>query len=107
MPEHRMRSLASVLGKILGGTEGFTTHLAAVVLSIVTLMMTWEIITRYIMDKPLFLAEQFIMLMMGGIVFLVLGVVGRRDEHIRIGFFISKLLFFNAGIKILVLQSYL
>jgi len=100
-----MRLLGKVIGKFVTGTETVSVNLTAGVLACVTLLMTYEIIGRFVINKPFFLAELFIMMMMAAIVFLTWGSVTRRDEHIRIGFFISKLMGDRAKPFMYVLES--
>ncbi|MFC1993676.1 TRAP transporter small permease [Chloroflexota bacterium] len=87
-----MGFLGKVTGKFLDILQSFTVNLSVVILVFMTLMMTVEIVSRYIIKSPVYMAEHFVMIMMGWIVFLLIGSVARRDEHIRIGFFVTKVL---------------
>ncbi|MFC1994237.1 TRAP transporter small permease [Chloroflexota bacterium] len=93
MGEYRMGSLlGKIIGKFFSGVDALSVNMSAAILSVVTVLMTYEIVARFVIDKPFFLTELFVMMMMAAIVFLTMGTVTKRDEHIRIGFFVSKLL---------------
>ncbi|MFC1963049.1 TRAP transporter small permease [Chloroflexota bacterium] len=100
-----MSFLGKIASKFFDILQSFTGNLGVVLLILITLMMTVEIVSRYIIQAPVYMAEQFVMIMMGWIVFLLLGSVARRDEHIRIGFFVTRVLGHRARTFIFALES--
>ncbi|MFC2059045.1 TRAP transporter small permease [Chloroflexota bacterium] len=100
-----MSILGKIVGKFLDKLQSFTGNFGVALLGFITLMMTVEVVSRYIIRTPVYMAEAFVTIMMGWIVFILLGSVARRDEHIRIGFFISKALGSRAKPFIFALES--
>ncbi|MFC1963020.1 TRAP transporter small permease [Chloroflexota bacterium] len=100
-----MSFLGKIVGKFLDILHSFVGNFGVVLLFFIALMMAVEIVSRYILKAPVYMAEQFVMIMMGWIVFLLIGSVAKRDEHIRIGFFVTKVLGSKAKPFIFALES--
>ncbi|MFC2058316.1 TRAP transporter small permease [Chloroflexota bacterium] len=97
--------IGRILGRLFSATDALAVNMSAALLSVITVMMTYEIFARHLIDRPFFLAELFIMMMLAAIVFLTIGTVTKRDEHIRIGFFVSKVLGDRSKTVMFVLEN--
>ncbi|MFC2058615.1 TRAP transporter small permease [Chloroflexota bacterium] len=100
-----MRFLAKALAKFLDILEEFNLSISSSFLFIILGFMVYEIITRYIIKSTLVFSEQIMMTMLGWSVFLLIGEIARKDDHIRIGFFIDRLLGKKAPLFVYALES--
>ncbi|MFC2058546.1 TRAP transporter small permease, partial [Chloroflexota bacterium] len=87
-----MRLLGKILVRSIDVMQAFTTNMGGLLLVFIVGLMTTAVLFRYVVQNPVYLAEGFLQLMMGWMVFLLMASVSRRDEHIRIGFFVNKVL---------------
>jgi len=87
-----MRLLGKILVKSIDIMQAFTINMGGLLLVFIVGLMTTAVLFRYVVQNPVYLAEGFLQLMMGWMVFLLMASVSRRDEHIRIGFFVNKVL---------------
>lgn len=81
-----------VIDKLLGFLQRATTAMAASFLILITVMMVIEVVGRYFAGYTLGFAGVLINIMTGWGVYLLVGSVARRDQHVRIGFFIERVL---------------
>ncbi|MFC1999765.1 TRAP transporter small permease [Chloroflexota bacterium] len=81
-----------IIGKLLDFLQRFTTTMAAGFLILITAMMMIEVVGRYFASYTLGFSNTLIILMTAWGVYLLVGSVARRDQHVRIGFFIEKVL---------------
>ena len=83
-----MRRLLSFTCDLL---ERVTTGIGAAFLIGMAGVMFFATVLRYLFDFPLPWSEEVLRYMMAWSILLLIGVVARRDEHIRFNFFAEKL----------------
>ncbi|MFC1926134.1 TRAP transporter small permease [Chloroflexota bacterium] len=96
--------IVKALSKYMDTMHKATTALSVVFLFFTVIIMTYAVVARYL-TSALFYGEPFVVIMLVWTVFLLIGSVARRDEHIRIGFFVNKLLGKRASPFIYGLES--
>jgi len=81
-----------MIGKLLDFFQRATTAMAASFLILITVMMVIDVVGRYFAGFTLGFSSPLINIMTGWGVYLLVGSVARRDQHVRIGFFIERVL---------------
>lgn len=78
--------------RLLGWLQGATSAMGAVFLMLIATLMFIDVIGRYFGGFALGFSPTLITLMLGWGVYLLVGSVARRDEHVRISFVIERVL---------------
>lgn len=81
-----------MIGKFLDFVQRGTTIVTASFLLLITVMMVFEVVGRYFAGFTLGFSSTLITIMTGWGVYLLIGSVARRDQHVKIGFFIEWVL---------------
>jgi C4-dicarboxylate transporter DctQ subunit len=78
--------------RLLGLLEGATSAMGGAFLILIATLMFIDVIGRYFAGFALGFSATLTTLMMGWGVYLLVGSVARRDEHVRISFVIERVL---------------
>ena len=84
--------MSLAIKKFLDFCQRGTSAMGASFLILITVLMIIEVVGRYFASFTLGFSSTLINIMTGWGVYLLVGSVARRDQHVRIGFFIEKVL---------------
>lgn len=78
-----MKALRKIVDRI-------TEFLACVILAIMTILVTWQVITRYFLKAPSTVTEALAKYLFVWLVFVTAAYVIGKHEHMSLGFFVGK-----------------
>ena len=79
------------MGKLRKGIDTFTEFLACGILAVMTVLVTWQVITRFIFHEPSTVTEALAKYLFLWLVLITAAYVVGKREHMRLEFFVGRL----------------
>jgi len=86
-----MRLIGSKLERGITVASVYLVRVAMVILLCQALLVTYDVVARYVFNRPLMGSAEITQLLLVGIIFLGLGYATLTNSHIRMSFVIDKL----------------